>query len=416
MRRFMLFASVLMVSPELLSATISNVTAKQRYPWNNLVDVRYEIVGGSLSKVRLYATDRNTGILYLAQNVELPVTEGRHCVTWDFSKFDTVKSDRFVFSVDKDWPYCVIDLSGGPSVENYPVAYQGVSDIPEQWSDEYKTTKLVLRLIEPGTFSSYSTEDGKMGPFPVELTKAFYIGIFEVTQKQFELVMGTNPSKYTGDTRPVERVSWNAIRGVSSQYDWPTIRTVDPSTFIGRLQQKTKLNFDLPTEAQWEYACRAGTTTDWNNNTYATGYGKDNNLEGLGRYISNSIVWSSSGTLARVYQHSSVGEYAPNSWGLYDMHGNVWEWCLDRWKSWKNRELNALVVDPEGPSATPTPYGISYDRVLRGGSWYDPAEWCVSSYRKWKSPDAIWDLQSKSNGYELERSIGFRLSRTLQQN
>ena len=91
------------------------------------------------------------------------------------------------------------------------------------------------------------------------LTRSFYMGVFEVTQRQWELVTGSNPSQYKGDMRPVEQVSWNTIRGDSSTYNWPGSANVDSNSFVGRLQAHTGLNFDLPADAQWECACRAAT-------------------------------------------------------------------------------------------------------------------------------------------------------------
>jgi hypothetical protein len=110
--------------------------------------------------------------------------------------------------------YCAIDLSEGSNADKYPVAYFNGEPEGGFNTNEYKTTKLVLRRIEPGTFLM-------AGSCTVTLTKPFYIGIFECTQKQYALVTGSNPSAYTGDTRPVERVSWNAVRGNASTYNWP---------------------------------------------------------------------------------------------------------------------------------------------------------------------------------------------------
>lgn len=244
-------------------------------------------------------------------------------------------------------PYCVIDLSAGVNAASYPVTY--LSDVPAGgWTDEYKTTKLVLRRIEPGSF--------KMGgSYDVTITKAFYCGVFEVTQKQYELVTGSKPSKRSGNTLPVEQVSWNMIRGDSATHNWPTVKTVDSNSFVGRLQARTGLNLDIPTEAQWEYACRAGTTT-----TYYWGDSMD-----------GAYAWYSSNASSTTHV---VGTRTPNAWGLYDMSGNAWEWCLD----WRGDLVSA--ENPEGASS-----GTA--RVLRGGSWYDNASSLTSSWRSsWISP------------------------------
>ena len=269
--------------------------------------------------------------------------------------------------------YCVIDVSGGTSATSYPVTYLDSFPIAG-WGDEYKTTKILLRKIEPGTVTLGGTK-------PVTLTKAYYMGVFQITQKQYQLVTGSNPSYYKGDMRPVEYVSWNTIRGNSSTYNWPEVTTVDSSTFMGKLRAKTGLDFDLPTEAQWEYACKAGTTSYFNN-----GGGSENDLKTLGRYSGNT----SDGKGGYTSAHTTVGSYFPNAFGLYDMHGNVWEWCLDWYAS-----LNSdPVSDWDGASSG------SY-RVLRGGSWYYDYGSCWSTSR--------YDYDPLYSDY----FIGFRLSRTL---
>ena len=267
--------------------------------------------------------------------------------------------------------YCVIDLSAGPNADKYPVSY-----LPAEpkggWTDEYKTTKLVLRRIEPGKF--------KMGgEYEVTLTKPYYMGVFEVTQKQYKLVTGSNPSKFKGDIRPVEKVSWNMIRGDSDSYNWPSTVNVDSSTFMGKIQARTGLSFDLPTEAQWEYACRAGTTSKYNN-----GGDTVDDLKRLGLYKSKNSKTNNDG-------YSTVGSYLPNAWGLYDMHGNLAEWCLDWYKEGK---LSGGVTDPSGSSS-------GKSRVRRGGSWTSEANHCTSSYRNGRGPSSC------------EQFIGFRLVRTL---
>ena len=254
--------------------------------------------------------------------------------------------------------YMVVDLS----VESGDGATASVSYLGEEpqggWGDEYKTTKLVLRKIEPGTFMM-------CGEYQTTLTKPYYMGVFEVTQKQWELVMGSNPSSHKGDMRPVERVSYDMIRGSSAGAGWPGSDAVDADSFLSKLGAKTGLEFNLPTEAQWEYACRAGTTSDYNN-----GGNSENDLKQLGRYQGNQ----SDGKGGYSYGHATVGSYLPNAWGLYDMHGNVLEWCLDG-----SGSLTGGVTNPVGSSS-------SSSRMFRGGCWHSYAFQCTSSFRDSCSP------------------------------
>lgn len=232
--------------------------------------------------------------------------------------------------------YCVIDLSAGASAKSYSVEY--VSAEPSGgWSDVHKTTKLVLRRVEKGSFSMLST--GK-----TSISKDFYVGVFEVTQKQYELVMGSNPaSGYgVGDALPVYKVSYDDIRGSSTGAGWPISSAVDNESFLGKLRARTSIEFDLPTEAQWEYACRAGTTGKY----YWTGAGLSTSL--CAWYISNS------GSVTH-----EVGTKRSNDWGIFDMSGNVSEWCRD----WYSSTL-AYGNDPKGAASA------SYNRrVIRGGCY-----------------------------------------------
>lgn len=180
---------------------------------------------------------------------------------------------------------------------------------------------------------------------PVQLSRGFYMGKYEVTQEQWQAVIGSSPAKFKGADFPVESISWN-----------------DCEKFITQLNMKLKNQlggavFRLPTEAEWEYACRAGTTGDY----------ESDNLEPAGWYDGNSEETT-----------HRAGSKKPNGWGLYDMHGNVWEWCHDYYGDYNLRQ--PLLVDPQGVS------GGGF-RVTRGGSWADDAEACLSEYRDYNNPN-----------------------------
>ena len=366
--------------------TITSVTAQQRYPWNGKVDIAYTVTGdiagmalmnGLITTLKVTATDMVANTSYTATTAALSgattLTEGDHAIVWDLDlQGVNLKSSNVVFNVSCETNaarYCVIDLSAGANASSYPVTYLAEEPAGGFANDTYRATKLALRRCNAGSFKM-------QGSTTTTLTKPFYMGVFEVTQKQWMLVMGSWPnespssSNGSGDGYPAYYVSYDNIRGSSNGAKWPSSAAVDATSFIGKLQARTQLNFDLPTEAQWEYACRAGTTT-----TYYWG----NSMNG-------DYAWYKSNSSAKSHP---VGTKKPNAWGLYDMSGNVWEWCLD----WYGSSL-AYGTDPKGSSS-------GSGRVLCGGCWYNSESYCTSSIRYEYYP---------SNNYHY---YGFRLSRTL---
>ena len=318
-----------------LQCSVTNVVAKQRYPWNGLVDVSYEIVGSTnglgIVLCHLTAVDQKTQTSYAARTFVKPIdlTEGSHVATWNMCADHNVVSEAMIFRmlVQTEPLYRVIDVSEGSEASSYPVLEMDA--IPDEgWSDEYKTDKIVLRCIA-GTNGVY------------------YAGVFEVTQAQWDKVMGGTSTS----TNPKNNVSYNTIRGDADTYNWPISTDVDETSFIGKLRQKTGLTMlDLPSEAEWEFAARAGVTTKWLCGDSETG---------LAEY-----AWCSGNDDGSMH---GVGLKKANAWGLYDVHGNVWEWCLDKYSS------------------------VSSDRVMRGGAWPDGATKCALAYRNSNTPSNYWN-------------------------
>jgi formylglycine-generating enzyme required for sulfatase activity len=215
--------------------------------------------------------------------------------------------------------------------------------------------------IGPGAFTMGSpfSEPGRdidEKEHPVELTKAFWMAKHEVTQRQWMAVMDENPSRFEGDARPVDSVSW-----------------MDCRRFLSRLNKPGDIKFRLPTEAEWEYACRAGS-----NAAHHFGDGA----------AMNEYAWS--GANGQNATHD-VGQKKPNAWGLCDMYGNVWEWCADRY----GLLSSGAATDPAGPND-------GAFRVLRGGSW---AEVKVSRLRS-----ALRHRDDPDNRLD---NYGFRCVRSL---
>jgi eukaryotic-like serine/threonine-protein kinase len=208
--------------------------------------------------------------------------------------------------------------------------------------------------IPAGSFMMGSNEYVDEKPIHKVTLGGFWMGKYPVTQEQYESVMGKNPSHFEGVTRPVEGVSWN-----------------DAVAFCKKLSERTGQLVSLPSEAQWEYACRADSTTKYcfgDDEVFLGGLFSDKRLEKYAWFVENSD-WST----------HPVGEKKANAWGLYDMHGNVWEWCLDPWHE-------NYTGAPEDGSAWVSG-GDADHRLLRGGSWFRSPRDCRSANRNRDLPD-----------------------------
>ncbi|MBR6462474.1 formylglycine-generating enzyme family protein [bacterium] len=357
--------------------TVTSITCQQAWPISRKVIITLSFTVDSKQAINFYGTTDN-GVTTFELSERGTVTgaaqayqsSGSQTIVWEpDSSLDSVKGKIKIGAEIGDPNYLVVDLSGGSTATRYPYRY--IPSVPPGgWSDTYKTKKMVLKLVPAGTFTmgSPSGETGHRSSenqHSVTLTKGFYVGVFEITQGQYKAVTGSNPSsrQISGtsnyDKNPVENVSYDMIRGNDDGSYWPEDDSVDSTSFLGKLRGKTYLSFDLPTEAQWEYACRATTTTALNSGKDLEDEFESENLNEIGWNTYNSVTTQ------------PVGQLLPNSWGLYDMHGNVSEWCLDYYQA---NLGTAAVTDPVGP------WSGSY-RVNRGGNYIGEACDCRSASR-----------------------------------
>lgn len=321
----------------LAAPTVNDLKVTAIPPWGLALD--YTVEGATAADVDrlLYVTVTDGAKTCFARNLvgATNCVNGAHRVYWNLAADGlTATVTNGVVSVKYEWPrYCVIDLSAGSTAKRYPVSYLWLSEPIGGWTDEYKTSKIVLRRIE-----------GSNG--------VYYAGIFEVTEAQWDRVMGGSSTS----TRPKGTISYSAIRGSVGTYDWPNSNAVDPTSFMGRLRQKTGLAaLDLPSEAEWEYAARAGVTTKWLCGDSETG---------LGDY-----AWYKTNSDGAKHP---VGALRANAWGLYDVHGNVMEWCLNRYDD---------------------------DRALRGGAYISDVSDCKLASRASEPRD--WSVAWPHIGFRL---------------
>ena len=347
-------------------------------------------------------------------------------LSWPDHKFGAgVVSVRMTaWALDNTPDYMVVDLAAANTVRYYP----GVDFLPGSTPGQkgavtnnpaYKTSKLIMRKIMASgvewTMGSAAGETQRQSvetSHVVTLTNNYYIGVFEVTQAQWKNITPTSTAtpQFTADAemRPVEKVSYNEIRNSASKtantaYNWPA--NPNASSFLGLLRTKTGLDFDLPTEAQWEFAARAGHGSGfWGDGSTIKNTDTDANLSNLARYLHNHGGTSTTPTLApSVGGTAIVGSHKPNSWGLYDMHGNVWECCLD-WYADNITTFDGKVNINPSNSAQTLSGATGSSRVRRGGSWYHPAGNCRPAHRISAAPDG----QNADAGFRVVCTAGLQ--------
>ena len=344
------------------------------------------------------------------------VETGSRTITWhpDLSWPDHKIADGGARAVVTAWTldntpdYMVVDISASarPGTQKY---YPSAEFLPGGilGNPDYRTSSIVMRKIMAKdiewTMGSTTLETNnrkdREATHKVVLTNNYYAGVFPVTQAQWALVQTSRPSpSYFSNPsyramRPVEQVSYNEIRNAANSatantaYDWPN--DPNPGSFLGLLRARSGVDFDLPSEAQWEFAARAGNgDTKWGDGSAILNANTDANLNSFGRYYANGGKPGTSDPDASCSADNAtaiVGTYKPNSWGLYDTAGNVWEWCLD-WREEDITSYNGRVnINPADPSKTISGAAGS-TRIGRGGTWNGASGYCRPAYRDSDNP------------------------------
>ena len=370
------------------------------------------------------------------------VETGSRTITWrpDHSWPDHKIADGGARAVVTAWAldntpdYMAVDISAAAQ-QNTQRYYPAADFVPGGvTNDEYKTSTLLMRKIMAKdvewTMGSTGAETQRTAvreaTHRVTLTNNYYIGVYEMTQSQWYEIAGYNNSNFTAERsmRPVEKVCYNEIRlygnsNAAATADqiaassWPNEPSSD--SFLGKLKARTGIYFDLPSEAQWEFAARAGHGSGyWGDGTAVKNADTDANLGELGRYKNNGGGTATTATLEPSAGGTDiVGSHKPNDWGLYDMHGNVWEWCLDWYQNNIATAKDAsdelyggrVNIDPSTPANYLSGASASgASRVLRGGSWNYAAGYCRPAFRGSNTPTC----RNDNLGFRVLCSAGLR--------
>ena len=422
------------------TVVMTSLTAKQRFPWNGKVDIDFSFsstIPEAFAFIHFKAEYKNANNETVTVSMKtfdqfttaFCTNAGTYRVTWN-STADApnliVTNLKYTVTANMA-KYMVVDLSKGTAAtadDPYPITYMEECPDPMRddggWTDEYKTTKMVFRLVQPGTYKKgwdtnfYSWKD--CFRHDATITRPFYLAIFECTQGQAKQLNGDwyteedeTHKEFKGTTRaqrPVAQVRYSRFRGqLSNGVGWPQYgSTVAPNSFIGQLRARTGNNvgFDLPTETEWEYAARAGATDAWGGDGLTPGQKASNTSDGAtgaftnslvnvyGRYKFNGgMVDNGDGTYSEAdpdddsHGTAVVGSYKPNAWGFYDMMGNVVECMLDAGTAGHGESGNAPpTVDDVGIEMSNTTDDYWQGRVMRGGCYNTDARECSFACRR----------------------------------
>lgn len=395
------FSISLAASSAFADLAVSNVSARQRWPWNNLVDIDFTIAGTAGEAYRIDVSATAAGgekRLCATTFVTEPIAAtGANRVVWDLgADYPNFKADDLAVTVtatpfsDTTPVYLVVDISGGTAASKWPVRYTTAAPVHTAGvADPCKTTELWLKRVKAkGMTVSDGNEGGSsatyQGYYPAHkctLTNDYYLGVFPLTQAQCSRIYGNALSTFTTDgaTRPADSIHpLNHLR--KPYFNSASPETALDSGIVKNIQDRTGMKFDIPTEWQWAFACKAGAS----GNRYEGA--SENTVSHKGNSDptdSSSSCYNTDYTSANRAQWpagvgtSYVDAYDPNQWGFYSMLGNVWETCLNQ-----NQTItrNGSYTDLTGDA------GTSY-RARRGSCWSLAYSYASTNWRSISNPN-----------------------------
>ena len=428
-----LFVAAMMLA-EANAVTISGVKAQQRYPWNNLVDVDFTLTApaGEAYRVELQAKQLSSGKVFAANSYASdPVAKsGSNRVTWDFgADYPNFKASDMSFAVavapysEATTIYLKIDLSAGPDAAKYPYSYTTTAPAHVQGAtgEPCQTTELWLRRIrrpEKALVYGWWKYTGRNNCYGAQ-TKDYYMGVFELTQRQYELVMGSNPSYFSNTvcaaSRPVENVTmYHELLGDNFNVQ-RTPAKIKADSLFGRLRARTGLPLTLPSYMQSEWACRAG---DYGGEYYRYKVdGVELAADVCARYYENSNVSSATGDSDLSAGTAAVGSYVPNMFGLYDTLGNVTELTCEPEGNWAERGY-ALDFAELREAAGDETLGTTAENPMTDYCGRDISSVCYRTFGgAWSQGLTIWYNDNRyieSAKYMTNKDCGLRLSMNVE--
>ncbi len=429
--------------------TISKVTARQRWPWNNLVDVDFTLSGtaGEVYRVNLFAKSTTSEKTLPASTYACePIARaGSNRITWDFgADYPGFKSNDMKFGVsvacytDSSTPlYVVIDLSGGPDAAKYPVRYtmQAPAHVQGATGEKCQTTELWLRRVKKTTqpelfFGFTEPTDTTHGQYWGEITHDYYIGVFEVTQEQYARVTGEYPSYFAKEdcraSRPVENLVYSTQITGTGRNVRLSPETIAADSFLGKLRAKTGLPINVPTMAESLWAARGalvgfpavGREYYWYYVKDGDGY-RQTSLDEIARYSGNCGTYTDQANNEDGYRSRNtvddasvatapVGSYLPNALGLYDMIGNVKEYTVECASGWDQHATSYFAQKFRSEDAT---LGMTKENPLRDYCGYDHDHLYQVVYGpSFREGDSLWNVYiSESGNWCALRECGIRL-------